>query len=472
MLYRIGPAMVSLAMASVVPRCTHFPDGDGGLDGYAGASASGASEGGAAGTTSGAGGTISSHGGSGGAGAVGGSLGAGEGGGAGMASGGSAGMSGGSGTGGASGSAGAATTGGAAGSGGGSATGHLVLSTPFVAFPFATCNGIANLPASFTLSNGSNAPFDWSTTVTESSPFFSIAPTGSSLLPGETVTVTVAPSALASGSLPHGFSPSFSGTIAISGDPAGTQTVSVTEPIMGIDISWTPVNLDFGMVPISNGPPVGNPSATQTVTESAPLTSSPIQLSSDNPSFTANLTAPLPPRSSWAVAFAPTKLGPQSATLTWGTQTSSSIFCSAHTFTATGTGIVLGAASCAVSSILPGTPCGTNQICAFGGGCVTELTLVGSPVASSAGSLFSGAVATGKVANGAQSAALTANIDWGDQTVSAGSIVLAAQSTPSGLPFTVNGSHTYASAGSFQGTVTVTDPSTTFSAVATFTASN
>jgi hypothetical protein len=362
--------------------------------------------------------------------------------------------------------------GGAAGSGGGSATGHLVVSTPFVSFLAATCNGIANLPASFTLSNSSNAPLAWSTTVTESFPFFSIAPTGSSLLPGETVTVTVTPSALAPSSLPHGFQPNFSGTIAISGDPAGTQTVSVSEPVMGVDISWTPANLDFGLVPISNGPPVGNPSATQTVTESGPPTNSPIELSSDNPSFSANLTTPLPPRTSWAVAFAPTKLGVQTATLTWRTQSGSSIFCSAHTFTATGTGIVLGAASCAVPPILPGTPCGTNQVCAFGGGCVTELTLVGSPVTSAPGSLFSGAVASGKVANGAQPAALTASIDWGDQTVSAGSVVLAGQSTPSGLPFTIDGSHTYASAGSFQGTVTVTDQMTTFSAQTPFTATD
>jgi hypothetical protein len=288
MLYRIGPAMLSLALAGIVPRCTHFPEGDGGFDGYAGAS--GTSVGGVAGAKGGSAGT-SSHGGGAGSSGVGGAagLGAGLGGESGISGGGSsngglAGMSG-AGTSGALGSGGAANTGGTAGSGGGSATGHLVVSTLGVSFPVATCNGIASPPQSFTLSNGFNAPIDWGTTLTESFPFFSIAPTGSSLLPGETVTVTVSPLALAPSSLPPNFQPNFSGTIAISGDSAGTQFVSVSETVTGIDITWTPTTLDFGMVPIGSGPPVGNPAATQTVTQSATQALGPvqsIQLSSDN----------------------------------------------------------------------------------------------------------------------------------------------------------------------------------------------
>jgi hypothetical protein len=343
----------------------------------------------------------------------------------------------------------------------------LVVSTQFVGFPSAACNGIANPPTSFTLTNGFNAPIDWSTTLAESLAFFSIAPSGSSLLPGEAVTVTVTPSALASGSLPHGFPPTLSGTITILGDSAGPQTVSVTEPVMGIDISWTPTNLDFGMVPVTILPPVGSPSASLTVMESGPATSSPIELSSDNTSFSANLVNTYP-RTSWTVQFAPTKVGLQTATLTWGTQTSGSIFCSPHAFTATGTGILSGSAGCAASAALIGTPCGTNQVCSVGESCVTELTLVGSPVTASAGS-FSGEVASGTVPT--STAPLTASIDWGDQTVSVGSIVFSPPVAP-GVPFIVNGSHTYASSGSFQGTVTVTDATTTFSAQSTFTASN
>jgi hypothetical protein len=474
MLYRIGPAMLSLVMAGAVPRCAHIPYGDGDFDGDAGASA-----GGVAGTRSGKGGSGGSRSVGGGAG-----LGAGESGEAGMSSAGSAGVSGGVNGGGAAGTAGTgagggsgtggASAGGAAGSGGGSMTGELLLSGTFLSSPFptqsanmaflgATCNGVAVPPQPFTLSNGTNVSIDWSSTLTEPFPFLSIVPSGSSLPPGASVTVMVTPLPLAPASIPPALLPNLSGAITISGDPSGLPlVVNVTEQVvLGIDISWSPVTLDFGMVPI------GGPAGILTVTQESGGTS--VELGSDNSHFATNRTGGFTP-GTWSVLFSPSVLGVQTATLTWGALSSNSPFCTPHTFTATGTGIVVGSAGCAQPGIPFGTPCGTNQVCAFPGPCVTELTLAGSPVTFAPGSLFSGTVASGTVAS-AQSAVLTANIDWGDQTASAGSVVLPTQSILS-LPFTVNGSHTYASSGSFQGTVTVTDQTTAFSAQTTFTASN
>jgi PKD repeat protein len=69
-----------------------------------------------------------------------------------------------------------------------------------------------------------------------------------------------------------------------------------------------------------------------------------------------------------------------------------------------------------------------------------------------AGSPFNGVVATFTDANTANVAGdFTATIDWGDGTTTAGIVSGGAGS------FTVSGSHTYASAGSYPVTVTLTD---------------
>jgi hypothetical protein len=86
---------------------------------------------------------------------------------------------------------------------------------------------------------------------------------------------------------------------------------------------------------------------------------------------------------------------------------------------------------------------------------VTEADqLAGSPVTFTtvSGSPFSGAVATFTDANTANVAGdFTATIDWGDGTTTSGIASGGAGS------FTVSGSHTYASAGSYPVTVTLTD---------------
>jgi PKD repeat protein len=100
---------------------------------------------------------------------------------------------------------------------------------------------------------------------------------------------------------------------------------------------------------------------------------------------------------------------------------------------------------------------------------VTEADqLAGSPVIFTplAGSPFSGVVATFTDANTAGSASdFTATIDWGDGTTTAG-VVSGGNGT-----FTVSGTHTYASAGSYPVIVTLTDdPPGTATAMVTSTA--
>ena len=80
----------------------------------------------------------------------------------------------------------------------------------------------------------------------------------------------------------------------------------------------------------------------------------------------------------------------------------------------------------------------------------------GYPVSAVEGASFSGAVATVTDPDPAATAAeYTAVIDWGDSSSSAGTV-----SGPTGGPFTVSGTHTYAEEGSYTVTTTVTDVDT------------
>jgi hypothetical protein len=464
MLYRIGPAMLSLALAGAVPRCTHIPEGDGGFDGYAGAS--GASVGGVAGATGGSAGT-SSHGGSAGLSGVGGAagLGAGQGGesgisGGGLSSGGSAGATGGS----------AGATGGSAGASGGSTAGtgavqegSFTLSATTLLF-VAACQFT---PQTLTITNTSSIPLTWHASGDLSTTL--LTPTGSTLQPGEQVSVSVLSQIHpAAGSV--GFSGSTS-VISIDADVAPSQSIQVVAQLSGKPPPSAPLppDIDFGDVPVGSGATAFVPVNTTPILVISSQTAPEFSLSGAAPNFQGTFGQ------GWTVTFRPAIPGAAQATLAFTDFSEST--CPPNTIAARGTGIVVGAAGCASSTLIPfGTPCGTNQVCAMlptpAIACVTELTLVGSPVTSAPGALFSGLIASGTAASGSQFAALTASIDWGDQTVSAGSIVPTNPPTTLLLLFTVTGSHTYASSGSFQGTVTVTDQTTHFSAETTFTASS
>lgn len=82
------------------------------------------------------------------------------------------------------------------------------------------------------------------------------------------------------------------------------------------------------------------------------------------------------------------------------------------------------------------------------------ITATGTPVAATEGVSSSGAVATitDPDAN-ATASEYSATIDWGDSSVPTAGTVAG----PTGGPFTVSGSHTYAEEGSFKVTVTITD---------------
>jgi len=110
-------------------------------------------------------------------------------------------------------------------------------------------------------------------------------------------------------------------------------------------------------------------------------------------------------------------------------------------FTFTVTVTEIGAGGATASSSATATVTEADQLA---GSPVTFTTVSGSP--------FSGVVATFTDANTANTPGdFTATIDWGDGTTTAGIVSGGAGS------FTVSGSHTYASAGSYPVTVTLTD---------------
>jgi hypothetical protein len=462
--YRIWPGMLSMAMAWPVPMCTRNTGGGMG-DGYAGASA-----GGVAGTISGSAGTVSSAGGSAGSHSIAGGAGLGAGGAggeAGLSSAGSAGRSGGAGDtsiagSGVAGTAGAGGqngggTGGTAGAGGAQA--GFTLSQTLLSF-FSMC---VFTPQTLTITNTSNVPLTWHASGNLSAVL--LTPSGSTLQPGDGVSVSVLPQIQ-----PGLGSVGSSSVVSIDADVAPSQSIEVTAQLTGKPAPSGPLppDIDFGNVPVGSA-----------ATAFVPVNSTPILVisSETTPEFSLSGAAPNFQGTfgnGWTVTFQPAVAGAAQATLAFTDFSLST--CPPNTISARGTGIVAGTAGCAMPGIPFGTPCGTNQVCALlptpAIACVTELTLVGSPVTSAPGSLFSGAVASGTAASGSQFAAFTASIDWGDQTVSAGSIVPTFPPTTTSVSFTVTGSHSYASTGSFQGTVTVTDGTTHFSAETTFTASN
>ena len=96
---------------------------------------------------------------------------------------------------------------------------------------------------------------------------------------------------------------------------------------------------------------------------------------------------------------------------------------------------------------------GTHKVAFVAKVADAALSATGAPVSATAGAQFSGTVATFTDADLAGAASdYTATISWGDGSTSAGTI----SSVPSG-GFAVTGSHTYANAGVYQTSVTITD---------------
>jgi hypothetical protein len=143
------------------------------------------------------------------------------------------------------------------------------------------------------------------------------------------------------------------------------------------------------------------------------------------------------------------------ATINWGdaTMTTGAITANGQLFSVTGSHTYAIAGSFTVtvkiSDVSPGTGTAT----------VTDTATVASPITATpvnfnavAGSPFTGTVATFTDINAAATpASFTATINWGDGSTSAGAI------TVNGQVFSVTGSHTYATFGSFQVIVTISD---------------
>jgi hypothetical protein len=462
----------SLLLSALSPRsCEPPPPGDGG--GEAGSNGGHTSHGGSSAGNSSIAGTTVGEGGSGGLSGAAGSSASGQGGigaaagvsgvaGSGGAVGGAAGVSGVAGSGGTVGIGGAAGASGIGGSSGSSGDVSPVLIVTELGlgagdirplpFPATHCGSSPPGSQTFTITNPTSVTQNWTATLAQSFPFFSVSPPGSSLAPAQVVTVTITPLLIAAGSIPINVSSSMSGTITINGAQLGTPPIPVTELITGPFFSWSPANLDFGLVPVGSNPRLP---LTLTFNGSGPVLGGDTHFSGS----TLNPQAP----SSWSVGLFDNTGGVDTGTLTWSSQ-SDQVYCTPHTFTATAVVFVAGTAGCA--NAFPATPCGDGQVCVSPTSCVTELALTGLPIAPG-GSAFTGVLATGTAA---LADPLTASIAWGDQTVSAGTVVV--PSPGFNEPFSVSGSHTYASAGTFQGAVTVTDSTNHFSKVASFAATN
>ena len=292
MLYRVLPAMLSLALPWVPPGCMD-DGGHGGHGGHGGSGAGGEDVGGRAGASSGSGGTIILEGGSGGTGA----------------------------------SSGDAGSGGTAGAGGsGVELGSFTLS-PSLLF-FAKCG---HSSAEVLITNTSSFDLTWHPS-TISSPFpftFTFSPPGSTLAAGETVTATVtvgdvSPTTLVSVDVNGG----------IDADVAPSQPLVLRVETSGRFHTPLPPDIDFGNVVINTA----SPSVFIPAEFSANSTET---LGSSNPSFSLdNVTArPGFPPGGWHLTFRSFTEGPQETTLTFGTP-SFGVDCPPNSIKARGVGVL------------------------------------------------------------------------------------------------------------------------------------
>jgi hypothetical protein len=154
----------------------------------------------------------------------------------------------------------------------------------------------------------------------------------------------------------------------------------------------------------------------------------------------------------------PDNVSDLSAVISWGDGTSSAgtISGSNGSFTVTGTHIYFDDGSSTVSVTLYEAGVGTVAVASSSTATIAEgdsLTGTGTSLSVTEGTAFSGTVATFTDTNPANTAlGFTATIDWGDGTISAGTVIEQA-----GI-MVVLGSHTYADEGSFTATATLSDP--------------
>jgi hypothetical protein len=196
----------------------------------------------------------------------------------------------------------------------------LVLSTNLINFPATEC-GTVPTSKTFTITNPSSVTKTWRAVAVGAAAFLA-EPTGSSLAPGEVVTVTVTPPFVPLRSQPNGSNPLMTGGLAIN-DAGSYQTLMLSEPIAGAFYSWTPANLNFGVVPL-------NTSATLHLTQSGDSSG---RAAGNNPAFVGTSS----PASwhEWTFTFNATSVGTQTATFTWVSVPYNRAPCTPDTFTAT-----------------------------------------------------------------------------------------------------------------------------------------
>jgi hypothetical protein len=428
----------------------HAEGGTGGDEGVAGSPAtdSGGEAGAPIAGNGGAGGSSDSGGGGTGGGAMGGSAGA-TGGSAGMSGSGGAsgagGVSGASGVGGASGAGGGSGvggTGGASGSGGaGSGTpGHLTLSATTLEFSAICPNPPTATPQTVTLTNTGGTALTWTATFDSShifdAPDASLSPSTSTLAPGAHIDVTVSPATLEEFQYVMGTTLAL-GDLSITTDVTAdtAHVVTLSEDAYGY-FAGPPDLTTFGTVTVGD--------AVQKTIHGIASPASPggIVLQSSNPDFALSGLVPSPIDASWTLTFQPSAAGLESTTLTAGDMFGHCIY-PPNTFVVTGTGAY---GSCAG---LQGIKCAVDATCQSGT-CALIATITPLTINAQVGVPYTGFVGLINTFNEVTQPEFDVVIDYGDGHTS--------ESTVNGDTTGIaNGDHTYTQAGTFNGSMTITE---------------
>ncbi len=203
----------------------------------------------------------------------------------------------------------------------------LVLSTTTLNFstscPPGFGQGQPTLPQSFTIANPGSSAVTWTAMASPSSVFV-LAPTGSTLNPGQTATVTVLPSPGTPGPA--------QGQLIVTANGA-SQAIALNLTVGG-NVVGPLQNIDFGNVPIGTVA-----SAFVPLSGAAPG----LELTNRGNSGDFLVVMGAPSQQSegfgWRVTFVPFTLGPESTTLEF-VSVAGALICAPNTFTATGTGVL------------------------------------------------------------------------------------------------------------------------------------